>query len=107
MERDFAYGAIPSPPDKRDYKAKEHLNMGILPDKYLPKVYAPVLNQKKVGSCVAHAIATMKWYQEEREKKSNRDFGDHNTANAFSILVIPLMVLLRTVTIHHIFLLEL
>lgn len=74
MERDFAYGAIPSPPDKRDYKAKERLNMGAIPDEYFPPVYAPVLNQQKVGSCVAHAITTMKWYQEQREKKSNREF---------------------------------
>ena len=34
--REHAYGAIPSPKDSRDYKAKEYLNMGVLPDEYLP-----------------------------------------------------------------------
>lgn len=72
--REHAYGAIPSPKDSRDYKAKEYLNMGVLPDEYLPDKYAPVINQYNVSSCVAHALSTMKWYQEEREKRSNREF---------------------------------
>lgn len=61
------YGALPSPPDSRDYKASDHIAMGKRPKEYMPPELAPVLNQGMVPSCVAHALATIKTYQEHRE----------------------------------------
>lgn len=81
MEEHF-YGCIPDEVDERDYKAKEHITMGNRPLEYVPRKFAPVLNQGKVGSCVAHSIATMKWYQEHDESGSyeqySTDFVYHN-----------------------------
>lgn len=77
-----SYGCIPSPKDERDYKAADHVTMGVRPHEYIPKEYAPILNQGTVGSCVAHSIATMKWYQENDEyrnyDKFSTDFIYHN-----------------------------
>lgn len=62
------YGALPSPPDLRDYKAKDHVAMGSRPTEYMPQELAPVLNQGIVPSCVAHSLALIKTYQEHRER---------------------------------------
>ena len=70
----FSGGCILSPEDKRDYKARDFVAMGIRPAEYMPEKKAPVLYQSSVGSCVAHAIATMKWYHERREKKSEERY---------------------------------
>lgn len=76
------YGVVPSPLDERDYKAREHIAMGVRPQAYYPKVIAPILNQGQIGSCVAHAMSTMKWYQEYEERKGSfelsTDFFFHN-----------------------------
>lgn len=81
---DVKFGALPSPKDDRDYKAKDHICKGIRPEKYIPEEYAPILNQGSVNSCVAHSLATMKWYQEHRERRSydeySTDFIYHNRA---------------------------
>jgi hypothetical protein len=62
------YGAVPSPPDSRDYKAVDHVAMGKRPKEYMPPVLAPVLNQGFVPSCVAHALSLLKTYQEHKER---------------------------------------
>lgn len=76
------YGAILSPTNERDYKASEHIAMGVRPISHFPAVLAPVLHQGTIGSCVAHSLATMKWYQENRERKGSvrlsTDFFYHN-----------------------------
>lgn len=76
------YGAIPSPIDHRDYRAKDYIIMGIRPKEYVPEDLAPILNQGNIGSCVAHALVTMKWYQEHKERKStvqySTDYIYHN-----------------------------
>lgn len=74
QENIFSLGCIPSPPDNRDYKARDYVSMGIRPLEYIPEKKAPVLYQKDINSCVAHAIATMKWYHERREKKSEEQY---------------------------------
>lgn len=75
-------GAILVPHDERDYKAHEHIAMGVRPEEYYPPEYAPLIYQGNIGSCVAHAIATLKWYQEYYERKSwdkfSTDFVYHN-----------------------------
>lgn len=80
--KEHFYGCLPSPPDERDYKAKEYVTMGVRPQEHIPKEFAPILNQGQVGSCVAHSIATMKWYQEHDESMSyeqfSTDFVYHN-----------------------------
>lgn len=70
----FYGGCILSPADDRDYNARDFVAMGIRPAEYLPEKKAPVLYQGDVGSCVAHAIATMKWYHERRERKSEERY---------------------------------
>lgn len=62
------YGAMLSPPDSRDYKARDHVAMGIRPKDYMPEEMAPILNQGFVPSCVAHAISLTKTYQEHKER---------------------------------------
>lgn len=71
MEDSIFYGCLPSPPDARDYQAKDYIALGVRPSEYEPDMWAPVLNQGSVGSCVAHSLATVKWYQEHRERKGN------------------------------------
>lgn len=72
--QEHALGCIPSPPDERDYRAKDFVAMGVRPKVYIPEKKAPVLYQGEVGSCVAHAITTMKWYHERKERKSEEQY---------------------------------
>lgn len=76
------YGCILSPYDERDYKAKDFVAKGIRPDSYMPAKLAPVLHQGAVGKCVACALATMKWYHEQKERQSevewSTDYIYHN-----------------------------
>lgn len=76
------YGCLLSPYDARDYQAKDYIAKGISPKEYMPAELAPILDQGNVGSCVAHAIATLKFYQEWRERKTavqwSTDFIYHN-----------------------------
>ena len=62
------YGAIPSPPDSRDYKALDHVALGTRPPEYMPTELAPIAGQGLVGSCVAQTLALIKAYQEYRER---------------------------------------
>ena len=82
IKENHSYGAMLGPHDERDYKAREHIAMGVRPEEYYPPEYAPVLHQGSIGSCVAHAITTLKWYQEYYERKSwskfSTDFIYHN-----------------------------
>lgn len=82
IKENHFYGAILGPHDERDYKAREHIAMGVRPEEYYPPEYAPILHQGSIGSCVAHAIATLKWYQEYYERKAwnkfSTDFVYHN-----------------------------
>lgn len=66
-------GCLPSPPDERDYKAKDYLSMGVRPKNYIPAVTAPVHCQE-YDDCTAFALATAKFYHEERERKSQMEF---------------------------------
>lgn len=66
-------GCLPSPPDERDYKAKDYLSMGVRPKSYIPAVTAPVHCQE-YDDCTAFALATAKFYHEERERKSQMEF---------------------------------
>lgn len=79
---EFALGCIPSPEDERDYLAKDYITMGVRPMTYFPDKIAPILSQGFVGSCVSHTLATVKWYQERRERLSEQeystDFTYHN-----------------------------
>ena len=82
MTTKFYMGCIPSEPDSRDYEAKDHISMGVCPAEYMPKYLAPTLSQGEVSSCVAHALATLKYYQEQRERgfstELSTDFIYHN-----------------------------
>ena len=82
MEYEHSFGAVLSPHDSRDYQAKDYITMGVRPLSYFPDFEIPVLDQGSVGSCVAHALATLKYCQEHRERKSNvkysTDFIYHN-----------------------------
>ena len=71
MEYERGFGAVLSPHDSRDYQAKDYITMGVRPLSYFPDFEIPVLDQGSVGSCVAHALATLKYCQEHRERKSN------------------------------------
>jgi len=62
------YGALPSPPDQRDYKATDHVAMGTRPKEFMPPKLAPIANQGFVPSCVAHALSLLKTYQEHKER---------------------------------------
>lgn len=66
-------GCLPSPPDERDYKAKDYLSMGVRPKNYIPAVTAPV-HAQEYDDCTAFALATAKFYHEERERKSQMEF---------------------------------
>ena len=81
-EYEHGFGAVLSPHDSRDYQAKDYIAMGVRPLSYFPDFAIPVLDQGRVGSCVAHALATLKYCQEHRERKSNikfsTDFIYHN-----------------------------
>ena len=75
------YGAIPSPPDERDYKASDYVAQGVRPATFIQDK-APVLHQGNVGSCVAHALSTMKYLHERKERgchyEWSTDFIYHN-----------------------------
>lgn len=67
-------GYIPSPPDDRDYTVDMAVEVKkTFPEEYLPVKRAKVLDQKSIGSCVAHAIATTMVYAElhRADKKIN------------------------------------
>lgn len=85
INEEHAFGAILSNYDERDYIANDYITLGVKPKNYIPKNLAPVLNQGNVGSCVAHSISTMVWYQENLEKLSeteySHDFIYHNRKN--------------------------
>ena len=61
----FNDGCLLSPYDERDYKAKNYIAKGNIPDEFL-ETDIPILNQGNVGSCAAHAIATYKFIQYRR-----------------------------------------
>lgn len=63
-------GALLSPPDPRDYKARDYLARGSRPKSLWPDQRLPAENQGKIGCCVAQALAAMKSYMEYRERKS-------------------------------------
>lgn len=58
---------FPSPYDERDYKEKEYVAAGTRPDTF-SEDDVPVLNQGKVGSCVAHALSSLVYIIERRKK---------------------------------------
>lgn len=70
----YSCGALLSPNDDRDYIFSERVSCGAIPSEYIPPKLAPVLNQGAVGSCVAHALATAKWYMEQDERKTTKQW---------------------------------
>lgn len=73
MEYKNYYGALPSPIDDRDYKAKDYISMGVRPSEYIPQVLCPVHKQTK-PMCTGFAMAAAKFYHEQRERKSVLEF---------------------------------
>lgn len=65
MENVSLNGCLLSPYDERDYKAKDYVARGSVPDEFL-ETDIPILNQENVGSCVAHAVAIYKFIQHRR-----------------------------------------
>ena len=63
-------GALLSPPDSRDYQARDYLARGLRLKEYWPDLRLPVENQGEIGCCVAEALAALKSYQEYRERKT-------------------------------------
>ena len=76
MENVSLNGCIPSPPDERDYKMRDYINMGTRPKVYIPDRKAPVLYQGMVNSCVPHAIVTALFYQEGVEYSTDDIYHD-------------------------------
>lgn len=76
MENVSLNGCIPSPPDERDYKMRDYINMGTRPKVYIPDRKAPVLYQGYVNSCAAHAIATALFYMEGVEYSTDDIYHD-------------------------------
>ena len=71
------FGAIPSPPDARDYKVKEILACApSLPDTYENEIrdIAPIFNQGASSQCVACSLATTRTYQEYAENRILKQF---------------------------------
>lgn len=63
----YTYGALPSPHDYRDYPVSKVIPMGAYPEEYRPQP-TKIYNQGNVGACVAFALATIKEYQERKER---------------------------------------
>lgn len=76
MENVSLNGCIPSPPDERDYKMRDYINMGSRPSVYIPDRKAPVLYQGYVNSCVAFAIVTALFYMEGVEYSTDDIYHD-------------------------------
>ena len=53
-------GALLSPPDPRDYKARDYLARGSRPKSLWPDQRLPAENQGNIGCGVAQALAAMK-----------------------------------------------
>lgn len=76
MENVISCGCISSPPDERDYKMRDYINMGTRPKVYIPDRKAPVLYQGYVNSCVAFAIVTALFYMEGVEYSTDDIYHD-------------------------------
>ena len=71
------FGAIPSPPDARDYKVKEILACApSLPATYENEIrdIIPIFNQGASSQCVACSLATTRTYQEYAENQILKQF---------------------------------
>lgn len=62
-------GAIPSPPDPRDYQLAVPYTL-TLPTRFTLTSLGPVLDQGKTGTCVAHAADGIRMWQEYRDRTS-------------------------------------
>lgn len=67
------YGAEISPPDERDYQARDYIALGVRPEEYMPVALCPV-HKQLAGDCTAWAAAAAKFYHELRERKSLYEF---------------------------------
>ena len=75
------YGCILSPVDERDYQLKDFITRGTRPEVFMHENQAPVLNQGSVGSCVAHAIATMFWHFENMDYSTDDIYHDRESTD--------------------------
>lgn len=68
--RNFINGAIPSPPDDRDYTIDKFnvVSASLLPAEYTIPCVPDVQNQGQFGQCVAYALAGIKQSQEWKER---------------------------------------
>lgn len=62
---EFNTGCLLSPYDERDYRAKDYIAKGNIPNEFL-ETDVPVLNQENISSCVAHAVVIYKFIQHRR-----------------------------------------
>lgn len=69
MAKKYSTGALKNPKDNRDIKYTDLPATAVsLPSKHITDIsMIPVLNQGVLGTCVAHAIAGVKMYQEYKE----------------------------------------
>lgn len=75
MDFQYKLGAIPSPPDDRDYQFKDIIAaVGELPSKwvnpYLDELSEIALNQGDSGECVCCAAVHLRWLQEREQNGS-------------------------------------
>ena len=79
-DQPYGLGAIPSPPDDRDYPISAlYAALGIEPAAAFPSVFAstpvpPILNQGTTPECVAYGTAGMKAFQDYDDQSPARWF---------------------------------
>lgn len=61
----YAFGAIKSPPDHRDYIYGQMMPVGAVPERFLLKEF-PVRDQGRYGTCVGQAASGVKDWQERK-----------------------------------------
>lgn len=75
--KELRWGALPSPPDERDFKFEDIITgTGILPstyqNPYLEEINEVVLDQGTTAECVCCSVAHWKWLM-ERKQNGNKD----------------------------------
>ena len=77
--KDLRWGALPSPPDERDYKFADIIvGAGVLPSQYkdphLEELNDLVLDQNTTEECVCCAVAHLKWLIEKKQNGNTKMF---------------------------------
>ncbi len=74
MSDEYGLGFLPSPPDPRDYPLELAPVIAPLPRRYVCPGMGPVLNQGSRPTCVAHAAAGLKTWEEKADRHGVIDF---------------------------------